>query len=403
MLIYWVWFAQLSGLSLAQKITLLQHFHDPEEIYHLQADVLCQIPGMTEGIRTPLEDKDLNSAREILADCAHKGIGIITYRDAGYPSKLRNTYDPPLVLYVKGKLPEWETVPVIGIVGTRKASSYGMNTAKRFGRQIASCGALVVSGGASGIDTMAMEGALDAGWPVVGVLGCGVDVVYPASNKMLFARVAERGCLISEYPPKTRGIAWHFPQRNRIISGMSDGLLVVEAPEASGALITARRAMEQGRDVYAVPGNVDVETCAGSNALLQDRAVAALSGWDVVKDYEAIYPGKVSKDQIPPYHPEASAKVAQAPSIPADLENFDGIEQKKAIDKEEKSTYSVLDSADLSEEEKAVLAHVPFEPTSVDEVIAQTDLPAGKVRSVLTKLTMKRQTVNHPGGRISRK
>ena len=401
MLIYWVWFAQLKGISTAQKLTLLQHFHDPEEIYHIQGS----IPGIPEDVMEALEDKDLGEAKSILVDCARKGIGVLTLRDESYPAKLKNTYDPPLVLYVKGTLPQWETVPVIGIVGTRKASSYGLHTAKRFGAQIAACGALVVSGGASGIDTKAMEGALDAGWPVVGVLGCGVDVVYPASNKRLFARVAESGCLISEYPPKAKGEPWHFPQRNRIISGMSDGLLVVEAPQKSGALITAKLALEQGRDVYAVPGNVDVDSCAGSNALLQDRAMAALSGWDVVREYAPLYPGKVSKNQIPPYAPAEPLKVAQRVDFPENLGNSQETNQKKAIDKEEKSTYSVLDSAvsALTETEQAVLACVPSQPVLVDQVIAQADLPAGTVRSILTKLSLKGLTAVHPGGRISRK
>ncbi len=401
MLIYWVWFAQLTGITASQKLALLQHFHDPEEIYHLQG----QIPGISEEAQQALENKDLTEARRILSDCANKGIDLLTLRDEGYPEKLKNTYDPPLVLYVKGVLPQWETLPVIGVVGTRKASPYGLQTAKDFGGQIASCGALVVSGGAAGIDTKAMEGALDAGWPVVGVLGCGVDVAYPASNKQLFARVVEHGCLISEYPPKTAGIAWHFPQRNRIISGMSNGLLVVEAPQKSGALITAKQALELGRDVYVVPGNVGVDSCAGSNALLQDRAVAVLSGWDVVKEYAPLYVGKVSKNRVPPYTPGAALKVAQKPSFPGTLSEIDEINRKKDIDKEEKSTYIVLDRTNcvLSETEEAVLARVPREAMLVDDVIAQLDLPAGTVKSILTKLSLKGLTVSHPGGRISRK
>ena len=397
MLLYWLWFALLEGISVQQKLSLLQHFHDPEEIYNLQGN----ISGISEEIMEALENKDLLEAKRILADCANKNIRILSIRDEGYPEKLRNTYDPPLVLYVKGSIPQWEEMPVIGIVGTRKASTYGLQTAKRFGGQIAACGALVVSGGAAGIDAEAMEGALDAGFPVVGVLGCGVDVVYPASNRKLFARVVENGCLISEYPPQTPGIYWHFPQRNRIISGISDGLLVVEAPEKSGALITARSAMEQGRDVYVVPGNVDVESCAGSNALLQDRAAAALSGWDVVKEYEALYPGKVMKKQIP----DGLLNMAQEAAVPVNSGSFDRTIQKKAIDKEEKSTYSVLDSAAaaLSEAEREILALVPREAVLVDDVIAGAQVPASTVRSILTKLSLKRLTVDHPGGRISRK
>lgn len=402
MLIYWVWFAQLEGISATDKLSLLQQFHDPEELYHFNTD---RLSGASQSVLDALENKDLTNARKILGDCAQKGIGIVTLRDETYPEKLRNTYDPPLVLYVKGTMPEWGTIPVVGIVGTRKASAYGLQTAQRFGSQIASCGAVVVSGGATGIDTKAMEGALDAGFPVVGVLGCGVDVVYPVSNKALFARVVETGCLISEYPPKSPGLAWHFPQRNRIISGVSDGLLVVEAPMKSGALISSRFAMEQGRDVYVVPGNVDSDSCAGSNLLLQEGAIAALSGWDVVKEYEALYPGKVSKNRIPPYAPKEPLKVAQTPSIPGNSQDFDGTIQKKAIDNLDKSTYSVLDSAKISltEGEQAILACVPGEPVLIDDVIARADLPAGVVRSTLTKLSLKGLTVNHPGGRISRK
>ena len=401
MLIYWVWFALLEGITAAQKLALLQHFHDPEEIYHLQGN----IPGVSEAVLEALEDKSLAQARGVLAECAQKGISILTLRDPHYPEKLRNTYDPPLVLYVKGILPQWEAVPVIGIVGTRKASSYGLHMAKHFGGSIAACGALVVSGGAAGIDAEAMAGALDAGFPVVGVLGCGVDVAYPASNRKLFARVVEKGCLISEYPPKTPGIYWHFPQRNRIISGMSDGLLVVEAPVKSGALITAKLALEQGRDVYVVPGNVDVDSCAGSNALLQDRAVAALSGWDVVGAYEALYPGKVRNNPAPSNAPKEPVNAQNTPPFSERSESFDGKNQKKAIDKEGKSTYSVLDSAEagLSEAEQAIFKLVPAEPVLVDQIIASADLPASTVRSILTKLSLKHLAVSHPGGRISRK
>ncbi len=405
MLIYWIWYAQLSGISLTQKLALLEHFRDPEEIYHLDRKVLERIPGITKKHLEGLQNKDLSQAQAILAECEEKGIRILVYGEENYPNRLRNTYDPPLVLYVKGVLPDWEQMPVIGIVGTRKATPYGLNTALRFGRQIAACGALVVSGGAFGIDTMAMQGALDAGRPVVGVLGCGVDVVYPKSNQELFSLVTENGCLLSEYPPKTAPAHFHFPERNRIISGISNGLLVVEAPEKSGALITAERAMEQGRDVFAVPGNVDVPSCAGSNALLQEQAIAALSGWDVVKEYETLYPGKIHRVHAPVSISKTEQKVAQNPAIPVDTEKNNGKNPIKSIDKDEKSTYSVFETPNpaLSEAEQVVLARIGQKPIAVDELIAMVEMPAGTVRSVLTKLALKRLVVNHPGGRVSRK
>lgn len=405
MLIYWVWYAGLNGISLAQKLALLQHFRDPEELFHTRVEGLRRIPGITEAALEALKNKNLSEAEAILKCCAEKGIGILPLGDEHYPNRLRNTYDPPLVLYFMGTLPDWEAIPVIGVVGTRKATAYGMNTALRFGRQIAQCGALVVSGGASGIDTMAMQGALDADKPVVGVLGCGVDVVYPKTNKQLFSQVIRSGCLISEYPPKTQPKPWHFPERNRIISGISNGLLVVEAPEKSGALITAKRALEQGRDVFAVPGNIDVPACAGSNGLLQDRAMAALSGWDVVKEYDLLYPGQISRRERAATAWETELKVAESQAVPEKTVKRNGKIDKISIDNGEKSTYSVLDkqTLDLSEAEQTVLSAIPQKPAAADEVIARVQLPAGTVKAILTKLTLKRLVINHPGGHISRK
>lgn len=401
MLLYWIWFAQLNKVPAGLKQTLLQQFSDPEEIYHSERKSFASVDGMTEEALLALEEKDLTPAQSILEECKQKGIGILTLQDTAYPSLLRNTFDPPMVLYYKGKLPDWQAQPVIGIVGTRKASTYGMSTAARFGKQIAACGALVVSGGATGIDTMAMKGAIEAGRPVVGVLGCGVDVVYPSQNRQLFAQVTEAGCLLSEYPPRTKGLSWHFPRRNRIITGVSNGLLVVEAPEKSGALISARHALEQGREVFAVPGNVDVPNCAGSNALLQDRAMPALSGWDVVKEYAPFWPEKVRKVTAE-YAGKPANMVAQRPvPLATALAGAD----KKGIDKEEKPTYSVLNSEHpaLSEAEQAVLAQIGRDPAPVDEVIARTQLSASAAKGILTRLTIKGFTVNHPGGRVSLK
>ena len=179
------------------------------------------------------------------------------------------------------------------MVGTRHASPYGMTTAKKMGYQITKCGGIVVSGMAYGIDGMAMKGALTAGAPVVGILGCGAEMVYPPSNRPLFSDVENYGCIMSEFPPGTPPVKWNFPKRNRIISGMSCGVLVVEAPEKSGALITARCAADQGRDVFVVPGNIDVPTFVGSNRLLRDGAIAVSSGWDILSEYQMQFPDKI--------------------------------------------------------------------------------------------------------------
>ena len=388
MLIHWIWFAQLKGLSLHKKHQLLEHFRDPEEIFCAEEDALLAAGLTREQVQT-LDEKDLTEAQTITARCNSRAIGVLTLDDPAYPQRLRRIPAAPLVLYFKGVLPKWSDVPVIGIVGTRSSSAYGERTAKRFGSEIAACGALVVSGGATGIDTAAMEGAVAVGKPTVCVLGCGVDITYPKNNGQFFRRVQEDGCLISEYPPQTKVAPWQFLERNRIISGMSHALLVVEAPEKSGALNTARHALEQGRDVFAVPGNVDSPSCRGSNGLLEEGAYPALSGWGVVRQYAPEYP----------------AAVAQKPMIPENLEPAAAKADKKSIDKLENSTYSVVNKPTpaLSDSEQVVLARLDKTPMALDTLIDSLDLPAMNVKSILTKLTVKGLVVNHPGGRVSRK
>ncbi len=397
MLLYWIWFAQLPKVSEGQKRMLLQYFRDPEELYHVADDSLHQVPEMTDTLAEALGNRSLTQAEGILRECVDKGIRVLTLADPAYPAKLKNIFDPPLVLYCRGQLPDWKGAPAIGVVGTRKATPYGLRAAYRFGGQIAVCGGTLISGGAAGIDTMALKGAMAAGKPVVAVLGCGVDVAYPAKNRALLEEIAKSGCILSEYPPRSEPLAWHFPQRNRIISGMSDAVLVVEAPLSSGALITARQAMEQGRDVYVIPGNVDEAACAGSNALLRDFGIAALSGWDILRQYQASYPRVVMQADFTESAPQQETEPVR--SLPKQQPD------KKSIDKLEKSTYSVVNNsaAPLNEQERVVFRELGREPVTVDTVIEKVGLPAGTVKSILTKLTVRGYACNHPGGRISRK
>ena len=402
--VYWIWFAQLKGINLWTKRQLLEAFHDPEELFLAEEKALQTFP---KEVANALQDKDLMQSKQIYDLCMKKGIGILTFADAAFPESLRNIEDPPMVLYYKGSLLDWQAQPVIGVVGTRKASSYGLQTAHLFGSEIAVCGGLVVSGVATGIDGKAMEGALDAGKPTVGVLGGGVDVVYPVSNRILYRRTEENGCLISEYPPESRPYPGNFLQRNRIISGISQGLLVVEAPEKSGALNTARHGFSQGRDLFVVPGNLGVDTCRGSNALLQEGAYAALSGWDVVKHYENLYPGVVANRPVTlrKNFQQPQVKVAEETRMPKTGENKKHALPQNVIDNLDKSTYSVINKrpADLSDRENAVLALLSDVPQLPDSVMDASDLPSSTVQSILTKLTIKGLVIQHPDGRISRK
>lgn len=366
-------------------MNLLRQGFEPEDLYHSGKEELGNMPEAAA-----LAEKDLTEARQITENCRQKGIGILTFRDAAFPSRLRNVEDGPVLLYYRGNLPDLDAQPVISLVGTRKATPYGLRIACMIAGQMAACGALVVSGGASGVDTAAMEAALNAGFSTVGVLGCGVDIVYPASNRQLFRRVEEKGCLLSEYPPGTKPDHWRFPQRNRIISGISHGVLVVEAPKKSGALITAHCALEQGRDVYVVPGNIDSAACEGSNALMMEGAQPVMSGWDLMQNYEAAFPQAVHKQQTP-----------AAPEKEAHANRSD----KKGIDNPAKPPYSglmdLLDS--LSQDEKDLLSCLGTEPILMDEVIARSKIPAAKVLRTMTVLSLKGLVVMHPGRQVSAK
>lgn len=411
MLIHWLWYATLPGIPEKEKIELLQHFQDPEDLFFAEESTLAQIENLTpEGIQI-LCSRDLTKAREVLRECTDKQIEILTYADAAYPMRLKSLSDPPLVLYYKGRLPAFDALPLIGVVGTRKASAYGLSTAKRMGFQITRCGGTVVSGAATGIDSVAMEGGLMAGGSVIGILGCGLDVIYPASNRRLFSEILRDGCLLSEFPPGTPPLKWNFPKRNRIISGISCGVLVVEAPKKSGALITAGCAREQGRDVFVIPGNVGVETCAGSNDLLRSGAIYADCGWDVMREYEALFPDRIHRDETPYQLVQLQdelekplIKVAQRSSFQHKKPLSAMKKEKKAIDNGAKAPYSDPEdkSISLTDQEKEILSRLS-QPLLVDDLIAASGLPAGVVLATLTVLEVKGMITRLPGRRVSRK
>ena len=418
MLVHWIWLSTRAHVSDRVKVELVRHFQDPEAVYFADPGSFSHIEGLREEGKAALLDKDLGEAEKILRQCQRESLSILTYQDAAYPARLKNISDPPIVFYYKGKLPDFDGSPLIGVVGTRKASAYGMNAAKKLGYQIARCGGIVVSGMAFGIDGMATRGALTAGMPAVGILGCGADVVYPPSNRGLFADMEQYGCLLSEFVPGTPPLARNFPKRNRIISGLSCGVLVVEAPEKSGALITAQLALDQGRDVFVVPGNIDVDTFVGSNRLLRDGAVAISSGWDIMSEYEQQFPDKIHKFDTPlrqkaddrnPYfstQPEKNEpKVAQKAQLLGKIKVSKQNDDKKVIDNGEASPYSDLEDKlpPLLPDEQKIVSALTHEPRAVDDVIAETGLPTAKMLATLTLLQVKGIVKQHPGKRISLK
>ena len=409
MLIHWIWLATRPDISDRQKLAVLDAFGDPEEIFYGDKARISNAAGMTQAAMEALMDKNLTQAQEILDDCVEKNIHICTFHDAAYPVRLKNIADPPVVLYYKGNLTGLDNSPVIGVVGTRKASVYGLTTAKKMGYQIAKCGGILVSGLAEGNDGSAMAGALTAGGKVIGVLGCGVDVVYPAMHRSLYRDTEKNGCLISEFPPKTPPYKWNFPKRNRIISGLSNGVLVVEAPHGSGSLITAKQAADQGRDVFVVPGNIDVPTFHGSNALLRDGAIAVSSGWDVVSEYAALYPDKIREEGKENLFLSTAEKplpkVAQKPETPVRKSLFDRKKEKKPVDNPEKKTYSVQQDilASLSQEERDLLKPLQQGEVLVDDLIAASGMSTGDVLGMLTMLQIRGVVELLPGKRVALK
>ncbi len=412
MQLHWIWLATRAGLGDRGRMLLLQRFADAEDVYFAETGEYARVEGLSPEAISSLQEKSLAEAEQILADCQRENIRILTWQDALYPKRLKNIADPPVVLYYKGTLPQVDALPCIAVVGTRGASAYGMSTAKRMGYQIAACGGITVSGVAFGIDAMAMRGALSAGAPVIGVLGCGADVVYPASNRALYADTQRQGCLLTEFPPGTPPIGWNFPRRNRIISGLSCGVLVVEAPEKSGALITARQAADQGRDVVVVPGNIDVPSCKGSNALLRDGAIAVSSGWDVISEYQDRFPGKITENRTdsrqtayPDELEEQPLQVAQTPKVPEKKHRKSIFGKKKEIDNTPSSPYIDADKPRpvLSADEETLLSFIGADGALVDDVISDAGLPAGQVLAMLTMLEVKGVVARLPGKRVQRK
>ena len=386
---YWVWLSECKGLSAALKLRLLEHFGTPENVYYAETEDYLQVDGMTPRLAQPLADKSTAEADRILGACERLGARILTMQDADYPVRLRNIYEPPCLLYVKGTLPLIDEEAAVAMVGTRRATPYGLETAEELSYAMAKQGALIVSGGAYGIDSAAHRGALRAGGKTVALLGCGLDVVYPAGNERLYRDVEAAGALMTEYPPGTPAIGAHFPVRNRIISGLCLATVVVEAPEGrSGALITARTALEQGRDVFAVPGPIKAPMSRGCNRLIADGAAALLADTsDVLWAYEARYPHKLHCGRVEMPNTALGAPQAEpAAAEPAE---------------EEPAKLPPLDvragHTSLTDDQVRIVKQLKAGPLQVDDLIEAVNLPARRVLSALTVLEIEGHVVQSGG------
>jgi DNA processing protein len=340
---YWVGFSRVSGIGPARLRALLDYFGDLEVAWHADAFDLRQA-GLDRRSLANLQalraELDLEGELEKLAQA---GVQVLTWDDEAYPPNLRQVYNAPPVLYIRGRLEtrdEW----AVAVVGTRRATVYGKEAARMLASDLTRAGVTVVSGMAHGIDTIAHQAALEAGGRTVAVFGCGVDVIYPARNRHLATEIVQRGALVSEYPLGTRPEAGNFPPRNRIISGLSLGTVVVESDRGGGALITAGFAAEQGRDVFAVPGSVFARTSRGTNRLIQQGAKMVCDVNDVLEELNLTM---------------VSQQAAARAVIPD------------------------------NEDESAVLEHLSAEPKHVDELSRALRLPIARVTSTLALMELK--------------
>lgn len=273
------------GLGAKSIRSLISAFGSAEQVWKASDEMIRKAHLLSPKAESSfLSYRAKTSPEEIEEDLYRLEIRCCTWEDENYPPLLSETSNPPAVLFYKGQPPVWEKT--IAVVGMRKATPYGTETASRISRDLAKAGVTVVSGGARGIDSASHEGALAGQTPTAVVLACGLDKVYPPENKNLFQEViCTGGTLISEYPPGTPPLGRQFPARNRIIAGMSRGILVVEAAERSGALITSDFALEEGRDVFAVPGNIWLPSSKGTNQLIRNGAFCCTSAKDILSEY----------------------------------------------------------------------------------------------------------------------
>lgn len=384
MMEHWIWLTTRQGLNKPTQSRLLRCFGDPEKVYHASVAQLQEVTGVTAKGLEALEDKNLTPSQEILAKCRHKGIGLLTMDDPQYPQNLREIADPPLLLYYLGTLPDWKTKPIIGAVGTRSCSDYGLRAGEKLGHDLSRGGAVVVSGMAEGVDTAVLTGVLSAeGTPVVFLAG-GVDVVYPVSNSSLYRKILTRGCVLSEHPPGTKHARWNFPHRNRLISGISQGILVVEAPEKSGALITAHHARKQGREVYVVPSPIDLSSGRGSNALLKNGAIITQDAWDILERYKTSLQGLKKNCQILVKQEKA------IPNVPKEKKIIDNPGKQPYIDVEKKP-------AVYSPREQAIIHELLAGPRLTDEIINDCGLSKQEALAVMTMLEIRGLVRRLPG------
>lgn len=396
----WLWLSLHFGAGSSLYHKLYSHFGSAYAIYDCDDADVDSLDWLASYQKRKLLDKNLDHAHEIMDWCDYNDVNIVTPSDSEYPYPLRAIENFPAALYYVGTLPDFENELCISVVGTRGMTKDGQRAAYNLGYGLAKGGAIVVSGMAKGIDGVAQKGALYAGGCSVAVLGCGIDIVYPKENAALMHKLSVVGAVMTEYPPKTPPLGTNFPVRNRIISALSLATVVVEADLNSGALITARRAKEQGKMVFAFPGPVDSFASKGTNRLISDGAKVATEAIDVLEQFMDSFPDidlsaskqkpdlsnvkKVASNDFYPHRFYSNMKTSN-----------NGNTGEKKVNSEPKRLF---DTSVLSDKEMMIYNSMEFgKPASLDSFVKQ-ELEVAELASIITMLEIKGAIESAPGG-----
>ena len=446
-----VWFALCCGVGNRDFPYLLERYGDAYTLYRVEGAELEALP-CSPRVKERLANKSLDEATAVIGKCMEHGINILYWQDEDYPQSLRTLQDPPVLLYYKGTLPDFSERLCVGVVGTRRMSEYGKRMAYRIGYELGAAGAIVVSGLALGIDGVAAAATLLAEGTTVAVLACGLDKPYPSQHQQLFDEIVEKGVVMSEFPPETPPDRWQFPTRNRIISGLSQATVVVEAPQRSGALITARDAILQGREIYAFPGNVGEFSSKGSNQLLNDGAAMILNARDLLVNYLYLYEDNLDMDRLewaesrkrmdeeylvrlgvcapsvksrryaPPMEPPVPLPMEayqEAPPVPREMPEDDippppeppKVSKSSKSPKSAPKPQSVPARGDasaaaltsLTDTQRRIFEALPLDHAVTIDYLTREGFTVGEITAAMTVLEIKGLTVTLPGALFSRK
>jgi len=400
--VFWIWLQQALGIGSIKTDWVIRELGSPEKLYQMTEQALAATGRFAPKEIERIRGSSLEEARWQQDRAKRLGCAVVTPDHPAYPASLTNFDCMPCVLYVLGELEGINDELAITMVGTRDCDAYGISTAQHLGCGLATVGATVVSGLAVGIDTAAHEGALQAGGRTIGMLACGMDVGYPQASRRLKRRILDQGgVLISEFPFGVRAYGYHFNVRNRILSGISAGVVVVQAPETSGALNTARHALSQNRDVFAVPGQIFDEKMKGCNRLIADGGKMVLGLASILEEYQGRYPPCIRLEKLSELLEQESRGMVG--KIPARVSQ----KSERPLPAVEKtptpSGQLEPEQCDLSPEAAKVFQLLNQQPTDFDTISYASGLPVARLLAILTELELADLAEQLPGKRYIRR